>query len=72
MREYNVCMWRHWAIVSIGLIFILAPFLGLTIFIFKLSMVLGGIAIAVLGFWILSSEKLKQSAIGQDVKEFQR
>jgi len=65
-------MWRHWTIVSIGLIFILAPFLGLTTFIFKLSMVLGGVGIAVLGFWILSSKKLNESTTGQEIKEFQR
>ncbi|MEK7503081.1 MAG: hypothetical protein AAB556_01395 [Patescibacteria group bacterium] len=65
-------MWRHWAIVSIGIIFILAPFLGLTTFIFKLLMVLGGVAVALLGFWLLSSEKLKESSAGQEIKEFQR
>jgi len=58
--------------VSIGFIFILVPFLGLTTFIFKLLMVLGGIIVAVLGFWILSSEKLKQSITKQEVKELQQ
>lgn len=65
-------MWRHWTIVVLAFIFILAPFLGLTTFIFKLSMILGGIIIAILGFWILSSEKLKQSPIDQEIKEFQK
>jgi len=65
-------MWRHWTMVSIGFIFILVPFLGLTTFIFKLLMVLGGIIVAVLGFWILSSEKLKQSITKQEVKELQQ
>jgi len=50
-------------------IFILAPFLGLTTFIFKLLMVLGGAVIMALGFWLLSSEKLKKSTTDQEVQE---
>lgn len=51
-------MWKQWAIAISGLIFIIAPFLGLTTFIFKAVMALGGVIFAILGFWLLSEEKL--------------
>lgn len=51
-------MWKQWSIAILGLIFIIAPFLGLTTFIFKAGMALGGVSFAILGFWALSEEKL--------------
>lgn len=53
-------MWKLWAIVVLGFLFIMAPFLGLTTFIFKAFMALGGLAFVILGFWMLSEEKLKK------------
>lgn len=53
-------MWKHWAIVVLGFLFIVAPFSGLTTFIFKAFMALGGLVFAILGFWMLSEEKLKK------------
>lgn len=51
-------MWKQWVCGILGLIFIITPFLGLTAFIFKTTMALGGIVFAILGFWTLSEEKL--------------
>lgn len=53
-------MWKHWAIAILGFIFIIAPFLGLTVFLFKAVMALGGLFCAILSFWTLSEEKLKK------------
>lgn len=53
-------MWKQWTMAILGLLFIVAPFLGLTTFVFKTSMTLGGVVFAILGFWLLSEEKIKK------------
>ncbi|MEK7559809.1 MAG: hypothetical protein AAB522_00710 [Patescibacteria group bacterium] len=51
-------MWKQWVVSMLGSVFIIAPFLGLTTFIFKTTMALGGVVFCVLGFWILSESRL--------------
>lgn len=63
-------MWKQWVISVFGLIFIVAPFLGLTTFIFKSFMALGGVIFAVLGFWLVSEEKLKREIESERPHEF--
>lgn len=63
-------MWKQWTIAILGLIFIIAPFLGLTTFIFKSGMALGGLFFAILGFWVLSEEKLKKESSVERPHEF--
>lgn len=61
-------MWKQWNIAILGLIFIITPFLGLTTFIFKSFIVFGGAVFSILGFWLLSEEKLSvrnESVLGE-------
>lgn len=63
-------MWRQWTIAILGLVFIIAPLFGLTTFIFKFVMAFGGVIFAVLGFWILSEERLKKEHEAERPHEF--
>jgi hypothetical protein len=63
-------MWKQWTITILGVIFVIAPFLGLTTFIFKFTMALGGLLFAILGFWALSEEKLKKESFVERPHEF--
>ncbi len=65
-------MWKYWIVIVVGIVFILIPFLGLTTFLFKFTMMIGGFLVTVFGFWILSLEKIKKSNVGQEIREFQR
>lgn len=63
-------MWKQWVIAILGLIFIIAPFLGLTTFIFKTFMASGGALFAILSFWTISEEKLKKEREAERPHEF--
>ncbi|HEY4521521.1 MAG TPA: hypothetical protein VJH05_00040 [Candidatus Paceibacterota bacterium] len=56
-------MWKQWTIAILGLIFIITPFLGFTTFIFKALTAFGGVVFAILGFWLLSAEKLSDGDV---------
>jgi len=47
-------MWRLWVSGFAGLVVVLLPFLGLTLFMHTVALVVLGIVISVLSFWLLS------------------
>ena len=67
---YSKSMYKQWIIAILGLIYILTPFLGLTTFVFKLFMALGGVVFTILGFWLISEERLKKETEAERPHEF--